>query len=242
VTCGNDQTFTITPDPGNAIIDVTVDGVPRGPVSTYTFTNVMANHTIVAAFLDLPTPAVIAKLGAEPTEDGLRIHWAVESGSFSRITLERAESEVGPWTELNAARSQDGPLTVVIDRSVSAGRTYWYRLIGTTTRGATETFAPVKAEAVEQVKAFALSRVTPMPCDGPFSVTFAMAQEAHVHLGLLDVQGREVAVLTDGVYHAGRYRAAWDGAGSRGQVPMGVYFLRMSVAGKAFTQRVVITR
>ena len=73
-------------------------------------------------------------------------------------------------------------------------------------------------------------------------MTFAVAREAHVHLGLLDVQGREVAVLTDGVYHAGQFRAAWDGAGNRGQVPVGVYFIRYSVAGQVFTQRVVIAR
>jgi len=50
---GASQTFTITPDAGNTIYDVEVDGSSVGAVSTYTFNNVVANHTIVAIF-ELP--------------------------------------------------------------------------------------------------------------------------------------------------------------------------------------------
>src|SRR4030095_10946468 len=50
VACGDDQTFTITPDSCYAIADVLVDGVSVGAVASYTFTNVAANHTIDASF------------------------------------------------------------------------------------------------------------------------------------------------------------------------------------------------
>ncbi len=50
VTAGDSQTFTITPDTGNTIADVTVDGSSVGAVSTYTFDNVAADHTIAASF------------------------------------------------------------------------------------------------------------------------------------------------------------------------------------------------
>ena len=50
VTCGNSQTFTITPNSGYVIDDVVVDGSSMGIISSYTFTNVQADHTIVAAF------------------------------------------------------------------------------------------------------------------------------------------------------------------------------------------------
>ncbi|MCR4964689.1 MAG: fibronectin type III domain-containing protein [Bacteroidales bacterium] len=45
-----DQTYTITPNAGYSIADVYVDGASVGAVSTYTFTDVTANHTIYAAF------------------------------------------------------------------------------------------------------------------------------------------------------------------------------------------------
>jgi PKD repeat protein len=43
------QTFTITPNAGNYIFSVLVDGSPQ-PLSSYTFTNVIVDHTIVATF------------------------------------------------------------------------------------------------------------------------------------------------------------------------------------------------
>jgi hypothetical protein len=45
VRSGDSQTFTISPNIGYSIADVLVDGVSVGAVSTYTFTNVIANHT-----------------------------------------------------------------------------------------------------------------------------------------------------------------------------------------------------
>lgn len=43
-------TFTITPEAGYGIADVTVDNVSVGAVNTYTFAPVSANHTIAATF------------------------------------------------------------------------------------------------------------------------------------------------------------------------------------------------
>lgn len=47
-----DATFTVTPDGANGyyLADVIVDGISKGPITTYTFTNVREEHTIEAAF------------------------------------------------------------------------------------------------------------------------------------------------------------------------------------------------
>lgn len=50
VDCGADQTFTITANVGYQIADVLIDGVSVGAVTTYTFTEVSAEHTISASF------------------------------------------------------------------------------------------------------------------------------------------------------------------------------------------------
>ena len=47
---GADQSFAITPGPDSYIVDVWVDGVSIGGVTTYTFTQVSQNHTISADF------------------------------------------------------------------------------------------------------------------------------------------------------------------------------------------------
>ncbi len=51
VNCGANQTYTITPNGGFNVQDVLVDGVSQGAITTYTFTNVTATHTISATFV-----------------------------------------------------------------------------------------------------------------------------------------------------------------------------------------------
>ncbi|MGC8490569.1 MAG: InlB B-repeat-containing protein, partial [Syntrophobacteraceae bacterium] len=50
VSYGSSATYTITPATGYQISGVVVDGASAGTVSSYTFTNVTANHTITATF------------------------------------------------------------------------------------------------------------------------------------------------------------------------------------------------
>jgi hypothetical protein len=50
VSYGGTQFFTINPSTGYHVLDVFVDTVSVGAVSSYTFTNVTANHTIAASF------------------------------------------------------------------------------------------------------------------------------------------------------------------------------------------------
>lgn len=62
VNAGANGTFTITPNSGYAVSDVLVDGVSMGPVTSYTFTNVEANHIISVTFAVIqgaaPVPAM----------------------------------------------------------------------------------------------------------------------------------------------------------------------------------------
>jgi hypothetical protein len=60
VISGDSVTFIISPDTGYQIADVKVDGVSVGAVSSYTLTNVTANHTIQASFSQASiTPASV---------------------------------------------------------------------------------------------------------------------------------------------------------------------------------------
>ncbi len=54
VTEGADQTFEISAGTGSYIVDVLVDGTSVGPVTSYTFTQVGADHAISAEFAALP--------------------------------------------------------------------------------------------------------------------------------------------------------------------------------------------
>ena len=51
---GVTQSFSITPLSGYTITAVAVDGVPIGAVTSYSFSNVTANHTLTAVFTAIP--------------------------------------------------------------------------------------------------------------------------------------------------------------------------------------------
>jgi hypothetical protein len=92
------------------------------------------------------------------------------------------------------------------------------------------------------VNAFSLDMVGPNPTRGALGINFAVAKLTHVHLSLLDVQGRVVEVFADGEYGVGRYQAQFDGQGRGGRIPAGVYFVRYNADKQTFTKRVVFVR
>jgi hypothetical protein len=57
VNYGDNQTFTITPNTGYYIVDVSVNGSSVGPVSSYTLTNVQVSNTISVTFAPTSTPS-----------------------------------------------------------------------------------------------------------------------------------------------------------------------------------------
>ncbi len=66
VNSGASQQFTITPNTGYRVATVLVDGSAVGPITTYTFTNIAANHTIAASF-SINTYTVTPSSGANGT-------------------------------------------------------------------------------------------------------------------------------------------------------------------------------
>ncbi|MCZ7663182.1 MAG: hypothetical protein M5U22_09780 [Thermoleophilia bacterium] len=98
---GASLTFTITPDAGYHISDVVVDGASVGPIGTYDFADIGADHTIAASFAaDAPTgapavvsldPAVLADLPAGQAQ----IFTAVFADPNGATNLKRMRMIVG---------------------------------------------------------------------------------------------------------------------------------------------------
>jgi hypothetical protein len=57
---GSNRTYTITPAAGYHIADVLVDRISQGLTTTYTFSSINANHTILATFAANPSYAITA--------------------------------------------------------------------------------------------------------------------------------------------------------------------------------------
>jgi hypothetical protein len=77
---------------------------------------------------------------------------------------------------------------------------------------------------------------------GSMHLDYGLPAESAVHLSILDLQGRQVAVLADGIEKAGWHPAGWNGGTARGRAPAGLYFARLRVGRRTMVQRFVLTR
>jgi len=85
-----------------------------------------------------------------------------------------------------------------------------------------------------------LAPILPTPARGVARVSFALPSAAEVDLTVLDAQGRSITRLAQGSWPAGRHDLDWQGIDARGQAaPSGVYFIRLSAAGRLKMRRLV---
>jgi hypothetical protein len=89
---------------------------------------------------------------------------------------------------------------------------------------------------------FAIGAVRPNPAAGEAGVEYSVGHEARVRITVLDLAGREVAILADGVRSAGGYRASWAGTVAGGRAPAGMYFMRYEADGTTLLRRFVLLK
>ena len=90
--------------------------------------------------------------------------------------------------------------------------------------------------------ALALGPVEPNPAHGTARIDFELPQTMRARLSILDVEGRDVAVLVDGELPAGFYVRSWDGRRSGGPAPAGLYFVRLEAGGRRMVHRMTLER
>jgi hypothetical protein len=94
--------------------------------------------------------------------------------------------------------------------------------------------------------AFGLATPEPNPASGPSIIRFVLPRisgDSRVVLAVHGLDGRRVRTLVDAPWPAGAHEVRWDGhADSGGNVPPGVYFLRLDWSGQRLTRRLVRVR
>lgn len=89
---------------------------------------------------------------------------------------------------------------------------------------------------------FALGTLAPNPSRGATRIAYDVPREAHVSLRVLDVQGREVAVLARGTHRAGRHEAEWNGRRDGVAAAPGLYFVSLETPAGTWTRRLALAR
>jgi len=91
-------------------------------------------------------------------------------------------------------------------------------------------------DGVPQV--FELHQNYPNPFNPSTAIEFTIPRAGVVSLKIYDVLGEEVSTLLEGRLDAGPSRAIWDASG----LSSGVYFYRLTAAGRVLTRRMILCR
>jgi choice-of-anchor C domain-containing protein len=90
--------------------------------------------------------------------------------------------------------------------------------------------------------AFTLAPAAPTPLRDASRISFTLPAAARARLSVVDIRGREVAVLADGALDSGPHELSWDGVTRGGRVEPGLYFLVLRSAAEQRVQRLVVLR
>lgn len=88
-----------------------------------------------------------------------------------------------------------------------------------------------------------LAPIAPNPSALTATVRFTLAAAGRVRLEVLDLQGRRVTTLADGVLEAGEHTVAWRGAADDGRAAgAGMYFVRLETNGERHLRKLMRLR
>jgi hypothetical protein len=107
---------------------------------------------------------------------------------------------------------------------------FWYQLPGTPVT------VPSPPEIGGRPRRLELRSITPNPAVDGLVIRFALPAGGRASLDLLDVTGRKVAVISDGPRPAGVQEIYW----RRGDLPNGVYLLRLRADGLTEFRKLVL--
>ena len=87
-----------------------------------------------------------------------------------------------------------------------------------------------------------LAPIAPNPAAGPTTVHFTLPRAQRVRIDVIDVMGRETAMLVDSPLAPGEHKVIWNVQSPRLRVTPGIYFVRMQVDKQALVRRVAVVR
>jgi len=215
-------------DPDGSRSDIGYTGGPGG--FTYTYQ-------------DLP-PAVPHGFTATPTDSQVALLWrGNHEADFSHYSLYQDTLPISSAAPtLLLATLTDSTYS---DTSITAGRTYYYRLTATDNQANTSALSDevsVIASGVGEDPIrpgrFELYPNFPNPFNAATRIEYALDDAAAVVLVVYDVLGRKVETLARGVRPAGRHTVTWKAS----RLGSGVYFIVLEAGGRREVRKALLLK
>jgi Galactose oxidase, central domain len=202
----------------------------------------MLGDTEYLTWGETPSSATIS--GSATASTGVAsLHWQVNQSTGVHAAVFR-NSPGQPWTSVATVETNSGGAASFVDHAVVAGTHYSYELAvashrGEDVGGQVSVTIPMPTDVGNSAHAaFALEPVRPNPLVDRFRVSFTLPDAGSARIDVLDVSGRRVASRDVGSLGAGPHEV--DLGGARELSP-GMYFVRLSRAGRTLTTRAVVT-
>lgn len=186
------------------------------------------------------------------------IRWDTGSTSVApRVSLSIQRTPSGPWEVIDADAPNTGsynwlttgPATGTLPALLRAARVAIGDpggLASSDTSDAAFFITPAGALDVaggaRPATALSLSAPRPCPASGPVRCEFSLPRATRLRISVLDLAGREVQVISNGVQGEGRHAFLWDARSDQGPAAAGLYFLRLATPEASLVRRVTILR
>ena len=190
----------------------------------------------------------LASFSASVTADGVTLSWETLSEEANAgFAVYRSDGD-GYLPLFEGLIPGAGTTTVpqqysYVDRSVEAGRTYWYK-ISDVSLGGTETFhGPIRVDVAAPGLLALNIQAVPTPARETVSLRFSTPTAGAAHVSVFDVSGRLVKDVLASQVEAGTHIVQWDLTDRHGDpVGPGQYACRVEVGPQAASGKVVVTR
>ena len=230
-------------------LELTADPLPGQTKGTKVNDNGAGRINVYAAlqFLQNTTGVDLKYFRAAGLDDGVRLAWDCENGTYAGFNLYREVEGGAPGAgreRVNAELVTGRAPFAYEDRGVATGVTYDYWLEAVPASGAAQTYGPASATpGLKVAYGFALEPSYPNPATSEARIAFSLplGVTGEYEVAIFDVAGRKVRTVAAGASAAGRNEVTWNLADDAGRkVAPGVYLYRLTASCGSAVHRAVV--
>ncbi len=212
--------------------------IPRVPLGTQTLPCPVFDMVVAPGFVSGSTPVFSWSLGTGAAAAHVAAVAALVRQKYPSIHVNELRAHL-----LRTAVGGPGNLeTVGNDPYIGRGLVH----AGNALTVPLEDAAPIAAPGIQSVAAGRVGpallelAIAPQPVRGTTTFTLVLPEAGRARLEVIDLAGRNIAVVFEGEVSAGRRNVTWNGAGRSGRLPPGAYFASLSVGGARAVRRLVV--
>lgn len=195
-------------------------------------------------------PVELSSFYAQYSNGTIILNWTTETeNSNYGFFIYRGENKTANFIRLNEDAIPGAGTSAIlknysfIDKNISAGKLYYYKLCQTDYNGGSNFYGPVQIFTSTTVVNYDLFQNYPNPFNPVTHIAFQIPTDDRVELKIYDQLGREVATLMNKFCSAGKHEIVWNGKNNRNIAQVsGVYFYRIKTGNYEFSRKMILTK